>query len=202
MVEIWERSRSRFQSRTSTPSMQDVAVVYIIDAVDQLDQRALARAGLADDRHGLARLDAKGDIVQHRLGPKAEGDVVEDHLALHVLAVACPVFVQLRLFTHELENALGPGQPQLHQREGKDRDEGREAQDAHEAHVGDQIADIDLTLREEPIAVGKGCRQGKGKKEQGKIARLDLPFLDIVVAYNRRLLRQTCASLGPPAPST
>ena len=48
-------SVAMFQSRTSTPSMVMRPLVDIIDAVDQLGQRALARPGLADDGNGLAR---------------------------------------------------------------------------------------------------------------------------------------------------
>ena len=65
MVEICERRASRLQSRTSTPSIEHAPGIHIVDAVDQLGQRALTRAGLADDGHGLARFGAEGDVFQH-----------------------------------------------------------------------------------------------------------------------------------------
>ena len=36
--------------------------VDVVDAVDQLGQRALARTGLPDDRDGLTRRGAEGDV--------------------------------------------------------------------------------------------------------------------------------------------
>ena len=45
----------------------------------------LARAGRADQRDGLARIDPEADVLQHRLArPVAEGDVPELDRAVHV----------------------------------------------------------------------------------------------------------------------
>ena len=60
---------------------QDAALVDIIDAGDQLGQRALAGAGFADDRDRFARCGAERDVVQDRIAAVAERDIVEDDLA-------------------------------------------------------------------------------------------------------------------------
>ena len=69
IVEICERSESRFQSRTSTPSIRIAPSVDVVGAVDQLGQRALARAGLADDRDRLARRGPERDVLQRPARP-------------------------------------------------------------------------------------------------------------------------------------
>ena len=44
---------------------QDLAALNIVEAQQQLNDRGLARAGVADNRERLARLDAEGNIAQH-----------------------------------------------------------------------------------------------------------------------------------------
>ena len=61
---------------------QDSARGDVVKAVEQLDDGGLARAGGADDRDLLARLDPEAEVAQHRLARTVgEGDVVEDDLA-------------------------------------------------------------------------------------------------------------------------
>ena len=51
------RSSSGSQSRTSTPSMVMPAAGDVVEAGDQVDQGALARAGGAQQGHLLPRFD-------------------------------------------------------------------------------------------------------------------------------------------------
>ena len=65
--------------------MSDAALVDVVEAAEQVDDRGLARAALADDADPLAGLDLEGDVLEDRLvAVVAEGDVLEDDVALHV----------------------------------------------------------------------------------------------------------------------
>ena len=66
------------------PVDQELPALELIEAGDQLAQRRLARAGVPDQRHGLAGADVKREMVQHRLLRIAEADVAEVDLAFQV----------------------------------------------------------------------------------------------------------------------
>ena len=56
----------------------DRALLHIVEAQQQADERGLARAGVAHDGDGLARLDAEADVAQHPVFVLVgEPDVVE-----------------------------------------------------------------------------------------------------------------------------
>ena len=64
---------------------QDLPLVRVVEAAEQVDQRGLAGAAGADQADHLARLDDEADVVQHRLARLvAEGDVLELDPALDV----------------------------------------------------------------------------------------------------------------------
>ena len=107
---------------------QDAPLVHIVDAIDQLGQRALARAGLPDDGDGLARLGAERDVFEHGCAAIAEADMLEDDFAAHLPAIAALVLVQFGLFLQNSQDAPRAGDAQLHQVKGPDRDAGRKAQ--------------------------------------------------------------------------
>ena len=60
----------------------DAAALDIVIPAQQVDQRALARAGGAHDRDGLAALGHKAHVVQHHFAAVGKGHMVEFHLAL------------------------------------------------------------------------------------------------------------------------
>ena len=62
-IPSWRRSESCVTSRRSCPSIVIRPAVRVVEAGQQLHQRRLAGAGVADQRHGLARLDVKVDAV-------------------------------------------------------------------------------------------------------------------------------------------
>ena len=65
-------------SRRSRPIERDDARGRIVEARDETEQRALARAGAADERDDLVRRDREIDLVEHRLlVVVAEADVFE-----------------------------------------------------------------------------------------------------------------------------
>ena len=46
---------------------RDAPLLHVVEPQQQVDDRRLARAGGADDRHALARLDVERHVLQHRL---------------------------------------------------------------------------------------------------------------------------------------
>ena len=57
---------------------RDAPLLHVVEAQQQADDRRLARAGRADDRHALPGLDLERDVPQHRLAlDVGEGDVLE-----------------------------------------------------------------------------------------------------------------------------
>ena len=72
----------------STPSMVMRPPSHVVEAEKQVDDRRLAGAGGAHQRHALPGLDAEGDVLQDRLtGHVGERHVLEcDHTAVVVSA--------------------------------------------------------------------------------------------------------------------
>ena len=63
---------------------QNLALLELVVAADEGEDGALARAGGADEGHGLAGLHMEGNALQHPLaGDVAEPDVPELDVALH-----------------------------------------------------------------------------------------------------------------------
>ena len=75
---------------------RDLAPLHVVEAEQQVQNRAFARAGMADQRDRLALLRVEGDVLQHILARLiAERYILEAHVALVTLhpAVAtlrCP----------------------------------------------------------------------------------------------------------------
>ena len=69
-------------SRRSWPSIVIRALLRVVEAREQLDDRRLAGAGVADERHGLPGRHVEVEAVQH-LGPVAvaEADALEADVA-------------------------------------------------------------------------------------------------------------------------
>ena len=49
----------------STPSIGDASFLHVVEPQQQADDGRLARAGGADDRDTLARLDLERHVAQH-----------------------------------------------------------------------------------------------------------------------------------------
>src|SRR5579883_2994212 len=166
---------------------QDAPAIHVVDAVDQLRQRTLARAGLADNGDGLPRLGAERDVFQHGHLAIAEGDVLKDDLTAHLLCVAALVLAQFRLFAQDGQDAPGPGDAELQQAKCPVGVAGREAQHAHQAHIGHESADGQLPDGDEEQPVQEAAHQRDGEQQDGQVARLYLAVLDIEVAVESRL---------------
>ena len=69
------------------------ALVRVVEARDQLRERRLAAARLADEREAAARRHAQVDPVQHRLVAVGEGDVVDLEQAVDPRQLPRPVLV-------------------------------------------------------------------------------------------------------------
>ena len=86
----------------------------------------------------------------------------------------------------DLEDAAGAGEAELHQVEGEDRDEGREAQRAEQAHEGHRLAQREPAGPPDQQRVQEGRRPGRRLKTAGRpVARLDLALAHVVVAVQR-----------------
>ena len=72
------RNSSRSKSRISTPPIRIAALLHIVEAQQQIGQRGLAGAGMADNGDGLAGLNREADVLQHPfLAVVGEPDLVE-----------------------------------------------------------------------------------------------------------------------------
>ena len=90
-----------------------MALLDVIDAIDQLRQRAFPSTGLTNDGDSLAWFSAERDVFQDGSVAIAEGDILEDDLAAHLLAVAVLVLVEFSLLAQYGENALRSRYAQL-----------------------------------------------------------------------------------------
>ena len=190
MVEICERSASRLQSRTSTPSIEDAPVCHVVGAVDQLGQRTLARAGLPDDGDGLPWRSAERDVLEDRVLAVAETDVLEDDLAFDRRAISRLVLVEFGLLAHDRQDALGAGDAKLDEDETEDRDVGGEAQQRHQAEEGDESANAQLSLCDEPCALQKATDKRHREQQPRQVARLYLALAHEVVAVAAGVARE------------
>jgi hypothetical protein len=93
--------------------------------------------------------------------------------------VAALVLVEVGLGADDLEDALGGGAALLDRREGEDRDEGWEAQDVHQAHGSDHVADADGALAVEDGGVQEGAAHREAVEQQRQVARLDAALLHV-----------------------
>ncbi len=66
------------------PIDQDAAFVQVVEPLQQLHKRRLARTGVADQPNTFSRLNAQGEIAEERFSMRAiaERHAVEDHLPL------------------------------------------------------------------------------------------------------------------------
>ena len=74
---IWERRSRKAALAQIHPADADGAGGGIVKAQEQVGQGGLARAGAADQRDHLARLDFQLDVAQDHFGAVAEADVVK-----------------------------------------------------------------------------------------------------------------------------
>ena len=88
------------------------AAIDIVEAADQVDQRALAHARLADQADHLARLDDQIDALEHGLaGIVAEERVFEFHSSLEIgQRPSVGICERLGGRINHLEDPLGPGE--------------------------------------------------------------------------------------------
>ncbi len=164
----------------------DRAVVGVVEAADQLGDGGLARAGLADEGHGLAGRDPQVDVVQHR----PVGLVSEAHAAQLDLAMDRGQLVRvgrlghLRLSGEQLAQlddggaALLVGVVELHQGLHRREERGREQQE------GGHLADADPPVDDHRPADGQQHRLGEdadGLRTRG-VHRVDPRGRDVGVA--------------------
>ena len=86
---------------------EDMALVNVINAVDELRQCTFARACLPHNGNSLAWFSPEGDIFQNGSVAIAKGDIFKDDLSAHFCAIAILVFVELCLFLQNCENTIG-----------------------------------------------------------------------------------------------
>ncbi len=84
-------SDANVTSRMSTPSMRHDPPLWLVQARDEVRERRLARARLADERRARARRDLRADLLQRprRARRVAEPHLAQPHGAAHVLQRAC-----------------------------------------------------------------------------------------------------------------
>ena len=128
----------------------DAAGGDVVEARDQVDDRALARPGRADDRQGLGGSGAKAHLAQHR---GADPEVAERH------PLECQPFAEgrqrggarllphLRLGVQDLEDPLGAG--------GRLRDRHHD----HPQHRDREHGDDQVALERHQLADGEAFRQ-------------------------------------------
>ena len=149
------------------------AALILVETRQQVDQRRLAAAGRADQRHRLPRLDAEGDAVEHGhvLGV-GKAHVVEDDLALDAAVGPERAHVQrLAVDADDLRHAVerhqghrhlhdeaadvadGPHDPRQHAHVGQERADGDRAVDGHRrAHgVADDQLHADDNVGRRPV---------------------------------------------------
>ncbi len=101
---------------------QDRALAGVVEARDQVDDRALAAAGGAQQRDSLARLGRKADVVQHG---RAAAEVAEAHIPELDPALdgrqrqRAGFFDNIALGIKDLENPPSRGRGLRHQRDDK-----------------------------------------------------------------------------------
>ena len=94
-------------SRRSTPSDRDPALVGVVQPHQQVDERGLAGAGVADDADQLARFHLQGDVLQHRfVALVAEYHGVEAHPSFDPQAAGTGRVGDLGRLVDDLEYAL------------------------------------------------------------------------------------------------
>ncbi len=177
-------SRPRGSGRMSTPSTSIGPFGHVVEAADQVDQRALARAAVADQADHLAR----GDIVRSSPRMTAAVAVAEAHAAQLDGALRRGGSSTGRLglghagnVVQNVEDALGPGGRLL--REGHDaahrvqpRVEAPDVGEEGRQHAHGDVAPADLPDTEGPHDQQADFgQQGDGGREQ----RPD--FVDAVV---------------------
>jgi len=155
------------------------AALILVEPRQQIHQRGLAGAGGADEGHGLARLKAEADAVEHRqvLGI-GEAHVVEDDLAAQVAVGPVGALVQrLAIFADDVGHAVerdqrhrhlhdeaadvsdGPHDPGQHTHVGQEGADGDRPVDGHDRPDG--IADDELYLDDD---VGRRPVEGVEKE--------------------------------------
>ncbi|KAF1061315.1 MAG: hypothetical protein GAK39_05778 [Variovorax sp.] len=111
----------------------DRALGGVVEAADQVDQRALARAAVAHQADHLAGLDAQVEVVDDGARAVAEAQPAHRDRALHPLHLH-----RVRGFGHvahvveDVEDALGAGRGLLRHRDDA----------AHRVHAGVEAADV------------------------------------------------------------
>ena len=141
---------------------QDRAVAHVVEAADQVDQRALARAAGADQADHLAGPDRQVEAADHRAVAVAEADAGQLDRALQRADRH-----RLRRLGHardaveDLEDALGAGRRPLRRRDHAAHrlEPGVEAADVGEE--GGQDADGDLAAADQPGAEGPDDQQAR-----------------------------------------
>ena len=109
---IWRRSEIEIHRADVHAVHEHRAFRHIVEARDQVDQRGLAGAGLADQGDDLVRLDGQVDVGQGRgffvLIAKryvAEFDAAAERRECHRICRG----VDLRFVVQDFEDALRPG---------------------------------------------------------------------------------------------
>ncbi len=113
-----------------------------VELAEEVDDGALARAGVADEGDGLARLGGEADVVQHRAGRHVmETDVAELHPATQLRAVAGVVVVlPVGRGIEHAEDPLGAGEGgQCRAELPADGRDGRK-EEVGEEEEGDEVA--------------------------------------------------------------
>src|SRR5690606_33449556 len=162
---------------------QDTPFGYIVSAINEVGQGALAAAGLPDNGDCLARLYMETDVFQHHAVFVTEADILEFDVAAYARAAAAAVFFHTGLRVNQFEDARPARQAKLHQRAGQDGDEHREAHGRYQPGHADHLTEFERPLRVEQHRVQESEADSETVNQEGDIARLDTSLLHQIVAH-------------------
>ena len=154
----------------------DAAFTDVVEARNQVGDRALAAAAHADEGHHLAGIDREVDVLEHRLDAVAEADVLEDETSAHrrQRTGAGPID-DLGSGIEQLEDALGPRHPLLNRRVGFRETLERLVEEEHRRQEGEEGA-LAAPAGDDAVAAvpdDAADREGREHFERRRRERLD-----------------------------
>ena len=145
---------------------QHAALGRVVEARDQLRERRLAGAGLADQRHGLPGRHVQVDVGQGVAGAVGERDVLEGDVAADAVELdGVGAVAQLGLLVEQLEDLVERRHARLIGRVELRQRLDRVEEVVQRRHEGDQHPDRHLALDRLHPAVEQDPRGREGRQE-------------------------------------